>query len=74
MEMRSRMLPRRLVATTDVPAGAADPQVNPLGMNLQALLAAARTGSHLVDRGHMLTLALQRPSGSQVALAQEQIL
>jgi hypothetical protein len=48
--------------------------VNPLGMNLQALLAAARTGSHLVDRGHMLTLALQRPSGSQVALAQEQIL
>jgi hypothetical protein len=25
MEMRSRMLPRRLVATTDVTAGAADP-------------------------------------------------
>ena len=40
MEMLGGVPPWRLVATPHVPAGSADPQVNPMLVNLEALLAA----------------------------------
>ena len=43
MKMLGRVPPRRLVATPHVSAGSADPQVNPLLVNLEAFLAAQST-------------------------------
>ena len=40
MKMLGRVPPRRLVATPHVSAGSANPQVNPLLVNLEAFLAA----------------------------------
>ncbi len=43
MKMLGRVPPRRLVATPHVSAGSADPQVNPLLVNLETFLAAQST-------------------------------
>ncbi len=49
VKMLGRVPPRRLVATPHVSAGSADPQVNPLLVNLEAFLAAQRTRRYSDD-------------------------
>jgi hypothetical protein len=53
MEMRGGMPVWRLVAATDMAAGAADPQMQPGTADLEAFLAAASAWSDRADAGHM---------------------
>ncbi len=46
VEMFGRMLVRRVVATADMAAGPAQPQMHPFGPDLQTFLAAQRAGRH----------------------------
>src|SRR4051794_13226056 len=54
VRMLARMLARRAVATADMPAGTADPEVDPAHSESEALLA---TG-HVVAAGHTPDLDL----------------
>jgi hypothetical protein len=49
VEMFGGVAVRRIVATADVPAGAAQPQVHPRRSHFQAFLAAARGRRHLAN-------------------------
>src|SRR3981189_1697566 len=53
VEMRGRMLVRRIIAAADMAAGAADPQMQPLASAFQALLATARARGHRLNAGDM---------------------
>ena len=49
VEMLGRVLIGRLVAATDMAAGAADAEVKPAVAGLQAILAAVRAGCDVVN-------------------------
>src|SRR3954453_14066518 len=53
MEMRGRMLVRRIVAAADMAAGTADPQMQPLAAAFQALLATERAWGDRLNAGDM---------------------
>src|SRR3954449_5176289 len=53
MEMRGRVLVRRIVAAADMAAGAADPQMQPLASAFQAFLATERARRHRLNAGDM---------------------
>src|SRR5882724_9850649 len=53
VEMRGRMLVRRIVAAADMAAGATDPQMQPLASAFQALLAPERARGHRLNAGDM---------------------
>ena len=51
VEMFGGMLVGRIVAAADMPATAADPQMQPFAADLQALLATERTWRDVADAG-----------------------
>src|SRR6187402_1631490 len=53
MKVLRRVPVRRLVATTDMATGPADPEVQPGGIQLQAFLAARRARNDVADRQEM---------------------
>ena len=53
VKMFGRMPIRGIVAAADMPAGAADPQMQPAAAALQAFLAAERARRDVLDAGDM---------------------
>src|SRR5580700_4434314 len=62
MEVFGGVAVRRIIATPDMSAGSAEPQMHPGRTSLQALLAAKRTRRHITNPRHMSATCTHRPS------------
>ena len=60
--MLGRMLVRGIVATADVTAAAADPQMQPLAAALEAFLATKRARRDIADAGDVAASEIGRAS------------
>jgi hypothetical protein len=68
VEVAGRVFARRVVAAADMPAGKAEPEVDPPAVGFQAFLAALwGAGSHVVDLIEMRALRCHTDSGVSCA-------